>query len=1739
MTMIMKNLHWIMKTLWITLVLANHFCNACTFYSTTKDYPSSDTESGKFIRIKEDHAIGDEIIMFDVYPRKSIELRAIDRSSDDKYFRIREINSSTIAIHLERSLDELVDNDTPQNILKFKIQCNSMISNSNSKNHDISYLMMTVYVEDINDNKPVFLNTPYSISIDETIPFGSVVFQGIQAIDRDKPNTPNSDIQYFIGQQTVDSQGAFFMLDSPHRPHVILKRSLDFDNGIRQFDLNIIARDRGVPPQQTNTTMTVFVDDIDDLPPMFTQDVYFTKIKEFFTITGKGIHKALKIEPPIEAYDQDSINSTLVYSILSGNDKNTFWIHPTTGTLFLKKEIDLESENLAENTYNIQIDVRQKNDPMKRAMARIEIEIVDINDNLPEFEVDLYNISIVENLPNGFSVLQVNALDRDQGENSMFFYKVFQEEPQGAFSVDPVTGWMTVKNQSLLDREERASVRLLIQAVEKMKPYNKRDPTEDATVAVEITLLDANDNTPVFDMGNLYEFKVDMNASIGHQVGLIHADDPDDGKNGEIMYDMKNRKETTVPFNLNSKTGILTVTGKMLAGRIALFVEACDQPINPSEQRCSLAVLTLDIVNMSDDTEIKFMGAPYEFWISSSAPIGSSVGQVRTVYRDDIIYDLLHSYSEGVPFAIEEQSGIITVIRPINSFNRNLYSFEAVATYAHLPVEVQIQAVYMFIANVTVNIVNPSSKNTVFVKGPKNQLIEFHVQENQADAVIAKNRVSRAATPKNLSFFIVNDYDLKDKIYVSNDGKLMTLNGLDREEKDFYKLSVIAEYSNGLIESAGIYQINVIVDDENDNPPKFQHSSYIGIISENCQLGTEVMLNNIMFVSDPDVGKNSEFQLSIMGDGNRLFTIEKSLERRKQESIGPSILDRERKNFYKLRLLAKDSGGLTSEAQLMIFVTDVNDNAPVFEKISVFKQTGIEILQYTDKMEMLFIDAIESNTVAEKIVQTTPKIIRNLSAKYPLFSIEESLTPGVTILQLTATDDDYGPNSRITYEISNEIVETMSSFKGNLSQYSHTTVPFFSIDRMSGELKINRQLLPNVEIQVNITAKDAAGLVDTVTIGIRISDVNNHPPQFLRPFYSFDIEEGFHISKILGTVQALDDDFEDNANITYTVDNADNGKFPFSVTAKTGILKVSGMLDRELKSLYEFRIMAKDNSRKYNQLNATVAIEINIIDQNDNSPQFIGYDDLMIHEIPSQGRKMNSDVHKHDDDLLHQNKTPVYKASLDRHSSGRRLIKQIHAIDIDYALNGMVFYGFLHNNISHLFEIDAREGVVTTTPDEEQLKLLHKYDLINLTIVASDLGNPVRSSRALLLINLEGEKIVHPPKSEAIRITSSTSTFTSTTTTTTKAPEHKVLFVNQYYELEVVENNPIPMKLIQFNTTNNIDTYKWSMVFENHNGSTLDVTEYFNVADGVLWLMKSLDREELDFYQLRIKAEVQRTKRRGKSLQMMYPVTDDRINNLANNEVRVMVKVLDQNDHSPLFRENGPIIAVIPDTVTYGYNVLRVEAEDDDTGLNAEIRYSIFNDVTNFFGIDALTGQIRTLGPLWRSNQKVYGFDVKATDRQGDEKGNSNIVNVLVYVLDENKHVKFVMSGNTMEIEKEAETIARSLSDASGLIVKIRMLEPHEINMEFMTNVYIYAIDPKTNTVVEMEELQGIMEQLNMHEIQPSLPIIELIKYGVPAHLSPKVHQGTGKLASIVLSITILVGGLATACCIICVRYKR
>lgn len=111
---------------------------------------------------------------------------------------------------------------------------------------------------------------------------------------------------------------------------------------------------------------------------------------------------------------------------------------------------------------------------------------------------------------------------------------------------------------------------------------------------------------------------------------------------------------------------------------------------------------------------------------------------------------------------------------------------------------------------------------------------------------------------------------------------------------------------------------------------------------------------------------------------------------------------------------------------------------------------------------------------------------------------------------------------------------------------------------------------------------------------------------------------------------------------------------------------------------------------------------------------------------------------------------------------------------------------------------------------------------------------------------------------------------------------------------------------------------------------------------------------------------------------------------------QIIIKVADDNDHEPRFVGNGkPIIAVMPNSANFGFPVTRVHATDQDVGLNADVRYSLLNEPSKLFGIDAISGRIRVLGPI-RNDQRVYGFDVKATDRQGADDGHSSIANVFV-----------------------------------------------------------------------------------------------------------------------------------------------
>lgn len=170
----------------------------------------------------------------------------------------------------------------------------------------------------------------------------------------------------------------------------------------------------------------------------------------------------------------------------------------------------------------------------------------------------------------------------------------------------------------------------------------------------------------------------------------------------------------------------------------------------------------------------------------------------------------------------------------------------------------------------------------------------------------------------------------------------------------------------------------------------------------------------------------------------------------------------------------------------------------------------------------------------------------------------------------------------------------------------------------------------------------------------------------------------------------------------------------------------------------------------------------------------------------------------------------------------------------------------------------------------------------------------------------------------------------------------------------------------------------------------------------------------------------------------------------------------DVNDNSPKFVGNGkPIVAVVPRHANFGHPVTTVEATDNDIGVNAEIRYSLLNEPSRLFGIDDTTGRIRVLGPI-TGDSRVFGFDVKGTDRRGAEDGRSAIGHVFVSRSSTEVKYIFACSGvhsgrqpscasriirHTGGCGKEAKRLTDTLSDATGLDVRIRMLEPHPGNV--------------------------------------------------------------------------------------------
>ena len=299
--------------------------------------------------------------------------------------------------------------------------------------------------------------------------------------------------------------------------------------------ITVKAQDHGTPPLETSIEVVVRIQDINDHMPVAENATYTFTIEENIdpgTVVGQ-----------VRAHDQDAgDNGKIFYSIIDGNDYGVFGINRTTGVIINTREVDFELSEHYELTVFL-----EDNGPIRpqTTMVIVNINVLDLNDNAPMFDVDPVQFSLSENVGIGHVVWTFSATDADSGTNSDIRYSILT--PQSIFSIDDITG--VVITIADIDRELVSQFLFVVQAQDRAANVADRKAT---TATVNIMVEDRNDNYPIFESRDFTHINED--EPIEYPILHVHASDADLGENSRMVYEITSGNEEG-KFVLESVTG--------------------------------------------------------------------------------------------------------------------------------------------------------------------------------------------------------------------------------------------------------------------------------------------------------------------------------------------------------------------------------------------------------------------------------------------------------------------------------------------------------------------------------------------------------------------------------------------------------------------------------------------------------------------------------------------------------------------------------------------------------------------------------------------------------------------------------------------------------------------------------------------------------------------------------------------------------------------------------------------------------------------------------------------------------------------------------------------------------------------------------------------------------------------------------------------------------------------------------
>ncbi|XP_038268048.1 protocadherin alpha-3-like isoform X10 [Dermochelys coriacea] len=316
-----------------------------------------------------------------------------------------------------------------------------------------------------------------------------------------------------------------------------------------------------------------------------------------------------------------------MFRMVSKGRGDYFEVNLQSGVLFVNSRVD--REEVCGQSPLCAIDLEVIVDKPLR-IFHVEVEIQDINDNAPVFPVNEQKLSIAESLtlPGSRFPLE-GASDADIGTNSLLTYKISSSEN---FIVEEKTKEnsksLVLVLKKPLDREDIPAHHLLLTAIDGGKPELT------GTVQLVITVLDANDNAPVFNQ-SVYQIKLLENAAKGTLVIKLNATDMDEGINKNISYSFTNHIPQNIRkvFGIEQNTGEIRVKGNIDFEDTNLFeiqVEAKDKGNPPLVGHCKVMIDILDVNDNAPELVVTSLSLP----VPEDAPPGTVVALISVSDRD-------------------------------------------------------------------------------------------------------------------------------------------------------------------------------------------------------------------------------------------------------------------------------------------------------------------------------------------------------------------------------------------------------------------------------------------------------------------------------------------------------------------------------------------------------------------------------------------------------------------------------------------------------------------------------------------------------------------------------------------------------------------------------------------------------------------------------------------------------------------------------------------------------------------------------------------------------------------------------------------------------------------------------------------------------------------------------------------------------------------------------------------------